>query len=102
MKVRRINVRVLPKENANRPYLYNEMLDLMNNNKFGGSFSNNEIILNSMPAKLLKFLKNQKIKYEIVSPKENVIGQILNNISNKFGLILSKVKGFFESLAPNV
>ena len=63
MKVERINVLIPTSENKHRKYLYNEMLDMMNNHKFGGEFRNESIKLAGMPSKLLKFLEKLKIKY---------------------------------------
>ena len=64
MKIQRVNVIIPSNLNKHRKYLYNEILDLMNKNHFGGEFANEHIKLSSMPETLLEILKDLKIKYE--------------------------------------
>lgn len=64
MKIQRINLVIHSNENKHRKYLYNEMLDLMNKNHFGGEFRNETIKLSSMPETIIKVLEALKIKYE--------------------------------------
>lgn len=64
MKVERINVLINRNANKHRTYLYNEMIGLMNQYKFGGEFGNDYITLKSMPSFLTKILDKLKIKFE--------------------------------------
>ena len=63
MKVNRINVVIKRADNLHRPYLYNEMLDLMQIHKFGGEFKTDSIKLSSMPEVLTRILDKLKIIY---------------------------------------
>lgn len=63
MKIQRINILIQANENKHRKYLYNECLDLMNKNRFGGEFRNESIKLSGMPINLLKVLEDLKIKF---------------------------------------
>lgn len=64
MRIERVNVVIPTNLNKHRKYLYNEMLDLMNKNHFGGEFRNETIKLNSAPKSILKILVDLKIKFE--------------------------------------
>ena len=61
---KRLNIKIDPKANTHRKYLYNEMVDLMNKGKFGGEIANDYIKLNGIPARLIKYLKKAKIVFE--------------------------------------
>ena len=97
-----INVRILPSRNGHVQYLNNKVLDLMNSGKFGGVFhmggdkSKEEIILNSMPAHLLKLLKKQKIIYEVISPKENKISKMYKKAVAAVKSASAKFMSFFR------
>ena len=67
MRIERVNVVIPTTSNKRRKYLYNEMLDLMNKNHFGGEFRNETIKLSSMPEQLLQILDKLKVKYNIGS-----------------------------------
>lgn len=67
MKIQRINILIPSNLNTHRKYLYNEMLDLMNQYKFGGEFKNEHIKLNSAPDVILKILEDLKIKFERIA-----------------------------------
>ena len=69
MKVQRVNIIIPTNMNKHRKYLYNEMLDLMNKNHFGGEFRNENIKLSSMPKSVLGILNKLKIKYNIGDKK---------------------------------
>ena len=65
MKIPRVNITIPTIHNKHRPYLYNEMLDMMNVHHFGGEFRNESIKLNSMPKDLLNVLRDLKIRLEV-------------------------------------
>ena len=67
MRIERVNVVIPTNPNKHRKYLYNEMIDLMNKNHFGGEFRNENIKLSLMPEQLLQILDKLKIKYNIGS-----------------------------------
>ena len=67
MKIQRVNILIPSNLNTHRKYLYNEMLDLMNQYKFGGEFKNEHIKLNSAPEIVLKVLEDLKIKFERIA-----------------------------------
>lgn len=61
---KRLNIKIDPKANTHRKYLYNEISDLMSKGKFGGEFARDYIKLNDMPAKFIRVLKKAKIVFE--------------------------------------
>ena len=63
-KTSRVNVMIYPAQNQHREYLYNDVINLMSQYKFGGEFKNESIKLSSAPRRILKALKNLKINYE--------------------------------------
>ena len=63
MKINRINVEISRLANKDKPYLYNHMMTLAREHKFGGTFGNDYITLNGMPEGLLKVLEDWKIKF---------------------------------------
>ena len=67
MRIERVNVVIPTNLNKHRKYLYNEMLDLMNKNHFGGDFRNENIKLSSAPKSVLGILDKLKVKYNIGS-----------------------------------
>lgn len=68
--IQRINVMIPANANLHRPFLYNEMYDFMKQNKLRCQFSNDRIELSSMPENLVKWLKDLKIKFEIIKNKK--------------------------------
>lgn len=64
MKINRINILIPTAQNKHRKYLYNEMLNLMSRNGFGGEIRNESIKLSAMPENLLKVLEELKINFE--------------------------------------
>lgn len=67
MRIERLNVAISTNLNKHRKYLYNEMLNLMNKNHFGGEFRNENIKLSNVPKSILEILNKLKIKYNIGS-----------------------------------
>ena len=67
MRIERVNVVIPTNLNKHKKYLYNEMLDLMNKNHFGGEFRNENIKLSSAPKFVLGMLDKLKVKYNIGS-----------------------------------
>lgn len=70
MRIQRIDINIPNNHlNKHKQYLYNNVMDFVNEVKIGGVFSNQGIKLNQVPEHALKLLQDAKIFFERIMDK---------------------------------
>ena len=64
MKVDKVDILINPMQNTNRKYLYNDVYDIVKQNRLGAEFNPNYIKLYQVPRELIKKLNEFNISFK--------------------------------------